>query len=52
VEGIILNEAFRRGLKAYLERPGTHAGFDERMAHLASVQPGRSFGRNDINKRS
>jgi hypothetical protein len=46
-----LNEAFRRWLEDYAERPQTDSAFAELMARFDYVRPGRSFGRDEMNER-
>jgi hypothetical protein len=50
-EGTTLNDEFRRWLEKYAERPRTAEEFAELMGRLDYTQPGRSFGRDEMNER-
>ena len=47
-ERTTLNEEFRRWLEKYAERPASAEAFADLMDHLAYVQPGRSFRREEM----
>jgi hypothetical protein len=46
-----LNEEFRRWLEKYVERPETAEAFADLMELFDYAQPGRSFGREEMNER-
>jgi hypothetical protein len=49
--GTTLNAEFRVWLAAYVEQERAAQGYRELMAHLDYVQPGRRFGREELNAR-
>ncbi|MBT9557141.1 MAG: hypothetical protein IV100_13975 [Myxococcales bacterium] len=50
-EGRTLNEVFRAWLESYVESEARASRYDELMASLSHVQPGRTFSRDEANQR-
>ena len=50
-ERTTLNDEFRRWLEKYAGRPETVEAFNLLMAHFDYVQPGHTFGRDEMNER-
>jgi len=50
-ERTTLNDAFRRWLEKYAERPEDAEAFSALMDHFEYVRPGRSFHRDEMNER-
>ena len=50
-ESTTLNAEFRRWLAQYVERPRNKADFQDLMAKLNYVQPGKVFSREELNER-
>jgi len=50
-EGKTLNAAFREWLQRYASRDGMASDYQELMDNLHYAQPGRKFGRDEMNER-
>ena len=50
-ERTTLNDAFRRWLEKYAERPETAEAFFALMDHFSYVRPGGPFRRDEMNER-
>ncbi len=50
-EGRTLDEVFRAWLESYVDSEARASRYDELMASLSHVQPGRTFSRDETNQR-